>query len=141
MPELAEVFSSVLDGVIDAAAKSEARHLSAQVKALELLAGKEPGTEDLLKLLAAGWTPDMFIGAELTIDASLAMTTSRERKVTAGGGITWGPLKLEGGLANSFQQGTQTNVSVHCVLKRQSRSAGLGYALTSLSPGQITPNA
>jgi hypothetical protein len=61
--------------------------------------------------------------------------------VAAGGGIAWGPIKLEGTLANSFQQGTQSNLSVSCTLKRQSRSAGLAYVLTALQPGQVAPTS
>jgi hypothetical protein len=133
MPELAEIYSALLDGAIRAVERSEQSHLLAQADALTKLDGKAPGVEDLKAAFALGWTPDYFVGAELQISAQLTMSTARERQVGGSGGVTFGPVQIQGSLAESFHQATETNLSVNCVLKRQSRSAGLDYALTALS--------
>lgn len=135
MPQLSEMVGEMLEGVIRAVHRSEARHLEAQIDALERLAGSQPGTAELRSLLESGYLPDYFIGTEVHLTAQLTMSTARERTHSAGGGIGFGPLRIEGGLSNGFRQGTQTNLSVDLTLVRQSRNQGLAYALTALSGG------
>ena len=137
MAELGTIFAELLNGAVDAVAMSESRHLTAHVKALSDLKGKEPGTDELLKLFQAGWFPDYFAAAELDVEAQLVMATSRERKVSGSGSVTFGPIRIEGTLSNAFAQGTQTNLSVRATLRRQSRSSGLEYAISALSPVQV----
>jgi hypothetical protein len=133
MPELSEIYSQLLEGAVKAVEQSEQRHLLAQVDALTKLDGKAPGIEDLKAAFTLGWTPDYFLGAELQITAQLTMSTARERQIGGTGGVTFGPVQIQASLTESFHQGTQTNLSINCLLKRQSRSAGLDYALQALT--------
>ena len=135
MAELGEVVGELLEGTLRAVARSESRHLRAHVEALTLLAGQEPGTAELVKVLETGWTPDFFVGSQMSVSAQLAMTTTRERKVSGGGGVTLGPLRIEGSLAETFQQGTQTNLAVTVDLVRQSRSRAVTAAVEALRVG------
>ena len=132
MAELAEIYSGLLDGAIKAVESSEREHLTAHVEVLSRLAGATPDADTVKAALAGGWMPDYFIGAELQVAAQLTMSTSRQRQVDGKGSVTFGPVQIQGGLSETFQQGTQTNLSVSCVLTRQSRSSGLDYALQSL---------
>lgn len=137
MPELATIYAELLDGAVTAVARAEALRLVAHVKALQGLKGKEPGTDDLLKLLEAGYLPDYYVGAELQIAAQLTLTTARERKVSGSGAVTFGPLKLEGSLSETFRQATTTNLSITTTLVRQSRSKGIENVLSALSPTPV----
>lgn len=144
--ELASIYGQLLTSTIKAVETSESEHLKAHVKAVKELAGdKGKPVEVLEKALSAGWTPDYFIGAELQIAAQLTMSTQRERKLDATGGVAWGPIKIEASFGQTFAQGTQTNLSVNAILKRQSRSQGLEYALSALgapeSPEVDVPGA
>ncbi len=135
MAELGEVVGELRAGPWGAVARAESRRLRAHVEALTLLAGQEPGTAELAKVLETGWTPDFFVGSQLSLSAQLAMTSTRERKVAGGGGVTLGPLRIEGSLTETFQQGTQTNLSVTVELVRQSRSRAVTGAIEALRVG------
>ena len=136
MAELGELFGAVLNGAIKAIDDSERRSLVAHAEALAATAGKEPGIDEALKAMQGGWIPSYYAGAELQVGAQLSMSTARERKVAANGKVTFGPISVEGGLSTSLTQGTTTNLSVNCVMRRQARSYGLEEALSALrGPG------
>lgn len=134
MAELGQIYAELLNGTIEAVARSESRRLAAHVSTLRALNGQEPGAEELLALFEQGYFPDYFAGTELQINAQLTLTSSRERKASGGGGVGFGPVRIEASLSESFLQGSQTNLSVSCVLRRQSRSAGIEHALAALAP-------
>ena len=135
MPQLAQVFGAVLSESVEAVNASERKHLLSHVAVLTRLAGREPTTEDLLAAYEAGWLPDFHAAVDLTVSAQLAMTTSRERTTDAGGSVQFGPLRIEGRLAESFSQGTTTNLSVSATLRRESRGTAIAAALAALGSG------
>ncbi|HEU4751927.1 MAG TPA: hypothetical protein VFU47_02385 [Armatimonadota bacterium] len=132
MAELSDLFAGLLDGAVAAVNESEGKYLAQQVSAVKQLGGKDVDAETLLKLFAAGWLPDFFVTAQMELAAQLTMSTARERQVSGTGGVTFGPVKLEGSLSNTFHQGTSTNLSVSCTLVRQSRNAALDAAYAAL---------
>src|SRR5688500_15402609 len=132
MPQLSEIFSDLLMGAVEAVATAEARQLKAHVEAVQALGGEEPGTDTLIRLLDEGYVPDYFAGVDLDLSAQLSIATTRERRGSGTGGVTFGPVKIEGTLANSFTQATQTNLTVAATLRRQSKNAGIEHLLTSL---------
>lgn len=132
MPEFSEILAATWKAAGDVVTADEGAHLLAQVKAIRQLESSEDPLTALEKLLTDGWTPDYFAGNEMTVDASLVMTTSRERTAGGGGSAALGPLQLNATFANTYRQATQTNVSVQYRGVRQSRSQGLEYALQSL---------
>jgi len=134
MPELAEIVTELLDGTQRSISQSEREHLLSHVRAVVELAGEQPGTEDILRLLEQGWLPDYFVTNGFTLVAQLVMQTARERRISGSGGITWGPLRLDATLQTSLMQSTQTNLQVELTCVRQSRSRGLAYIVSELAP-------
>jgi hypothetical protein len=139
MPELATIYAELLNGAVSAVARAETERLAAHVEMLRKLDGKTPGVDDLLRAYQEGYLPDHFVAAELQVSAQLTMTTARERTIGANGGLEFGPLRLEGSLTETFQQGTTTNLSVTCTLVRQARSKGIENTLSALSPAPVNP--
>ena len=135
MPQLAEILNDLVESNVKRADESEKRRLLAHVKAIRELAGEEPGIDELQALFEAGWLPTYQVEDELHVDAQLAMSTTRERKIDAGGTVSFGPIAIQGTLSNSFGQGTQTNVAVSVVLKRRSISEVLSLAREALAAG------
>lgn len=135
MPELKEMFAGILMGATNAIEASERAHLQAHVEAVQALGGKPDATlDDLLAAFAKGWLPDYFAGDALEVAAQLTMSTARDRSVSGSGGVTLGPVQIQAQVSERFTQGTETNLSINAKLARQSRSAGLQYALQQLGP-------
>jgi hypothetical protein len=92
-----------------------------------------PTVQDALTLLDGGWIPDYFAAAELEVQAQLALTTDRKRTIDAGGGISLGPVQLQGRLAETFSRGETANLQVRCTLQRKARSRALSEATEALA--------
>ena len=125
MPEFGELIGSSLRGVIGELDRSEQRHLLAHVKAVKEFAGQTPGIDEIQALIESGWLPDFYAASKVQLDASLSLTTSRERTSGGSGGVEFGPIKITGTFANSFSQGTVSNVTVSLELARGSRDRAL----------------
>ena len=136
MAELSELFSDLLNGAVDAIARSEAEHLKVDVDAAISLAGKDLSqgipAEILGGLLDKGYIPDIFAGDEVEIEANLATSMARERKMTAGGGVTWGPVKIDASLSDTRAEQTNTNLTVRCKLRRVSKSTAMDKMVENL---------
>ena len=83
----------------------------------------------------------IFVAGEIDLTAQLAMSTERTRSVDAKGAVTFGPLSLTGGFNSSLKQTTATNLSIHVVLARQSRSSALSYKTGTAGSGQNNPGS
>lgn len=134
MAELAELYAETLNAVINAIEKSERAHLLNHVEALTRLEGEQPGVEAVKSALEAGWLPDYFIGAEAEVTARMSISVTRTREIDAEGGIVLGPLRLSGGMVESYTRGSETNLTVSTRLSRESRAGTMERALVDLAP-------
>ena len=122
MPQLAEIIEQTLDAVTKSVDKHELTRLRQHVKAVKELGGKTPGVDEILDLLGEGddgYLPYFSHAAEGHVNASLAMSTSRERIVNAGGTVTFGPVSIRGDYGSKFGQDTATNLQVDIKLERK----------------------
>ena len=143
MAELTTLFYELLDGTVEALAKSESRHLKDDIDAAIRLAasGDTVSAQVMSDLLDKGYIPDFYAAADLDLEAQLTMSTTRERKTSGTGSITYGPLKIEATLGNSLVQGTNTNLTIRCHLQRTSKSAMIDRVLQTVEKtvATVTP--
>lgn len=133
MADLGDLLKGVLGSAIAAIEESESAHLQAQVTAIQALAGKTPGVDDVLKAFQAGWLPDFFAAASLEVSAQLTVTSTRERTISGSGAVGFGPIQISGSLAETVRTGSNTNLGVTVTMERQSRNKSLEYALNALT--------
>lgn len=135
MPQLAEIITETLEGTLVAIDNSQRRVLLAQLTAVRTLAETAPEQrlEVALQLLEEGYLPDFYAATQVQLDAQLTMTTARDRQQSGGGSVNFGPIRLEGSMANTFRQATTTNLAVSIQMERESKNRGIEY-IHSLFP-------
>ncbi len=138
MADLTSLFSGILSGALTALDQSERDHLMAHVAAVQKLGGNVT-LDGILQSMQAGWLPDYFAAAELTVSAQLAMSSSRQQTIQGTAGATLGPVQVTGSLAQTTARAENTNLTVTATLERQSRSKAVGNAFDALLVNPGTP--
>lgn len=133
MSKLGEVYGELLDETFNALGQHMNRRMMAHAKAIEKLAGKEPGVDELQELFAQGWVPVAGAAVQVTIGGSFAASATRETTIGAEGKVAVGPIQIGGTLTNRQNSAEQTNVQVSTVLQVVEVSEMYGRMLANFS--------
>lgn len=133
---MATDINTLVRGAVDAGVNEAFRRANqdwmAQAEELAKLSGGTITAEQLKAILGAGYVPDTFLASQLQIGVELTVDATQEVDFSATGGVEFGPIKIEGNYTNKRSSGEQANVSINLTMERQSRNAGINYALQQL---------
>lgn len=142
MADIGDILASTLTAATKTVDDSERAALLAQVEAVENVQAGKATLKDLLSAQDAGWLPDYYAGDQITVNAQFIATEAKETTLSGTGSVggTVGPVTIgiQGSLAQTTRQGTQTNLAVSVTLVRQSRSKAVDNAYAALGV-QATP--
>lgn len=112
MPELAEILRSTVAGQFEAIDRAEAERLRRLVEATRKLESGADPLNVIEEMAAIGAVPSFYAAERGRVEANLAMQTYRERTSTTGGGVQFGPVRVNASYATGLRQGTTTNLVV-----------------------------
>jgi hypothetical protein len=129
-----DLVRQAIEATIKPLDESTAARLQQHLALQKAIGGKPATSDDLASALKDGWTPDYEVADDAEIQFAGTLTAVQDLQIQGNGAVTLGPATI--GVNVGYRTTTTNTGSISGTIRthRESRSQGVAYALSVLSP-------